>query len=387
MPPVMVAHPFDDGSPALVYRSIERTAEGLGSDGKTYAATFSWLMDVWRDIEDAVLGPLGWPRHPLTLARFGLSALQSAERFAKMRFRGDRARALFCGTAAHSILPLDAPLTAGVGLTLHLLAHLVGWCFPRGGAQQLTNALAAHLRSLGGEVVTGHPVDSIDELPPARAILCDLSPRPFLRIAGHRLPPGFRRALERYRYGPAAFKVDWALDGPIPWRNPECALAATVHLGGTRQEIALSERGVWQAQHMDRPFVLLTQPTLFDPSRAPAGKHVAWAYCHVPNGSDLDMVPRIERQIERFAPGFSDRILARVATTPSELAERNANYVGGDIAAGVTDFRQFFARPTWRTYSTPINGMYLCSAATPPGVGVHGMCGYHAAKRALREVW
>jgi len=385
-PPVMLAHPLDGGRAAVTYRSIPRTADALGADGSVYQRVFDRVVADWPAIDDAVLGPLRWPRHPLTLARFGLSALQSAERFASRSFATDAARAMFAGIAAHSMLPLDTMLTAGVGLVLAATAHAVGWVVPRGGAQCIADALAAYLRSLGGEIVTGTPVRSIDDLPPARAILCDLSPRPLLTIAGHRFPPAYRRALERYRYGMGVFKVDWALDGPIPWSHPECALAGTVHLGGTLDEVAASERDARNGRVSERPFVLLSQPTIVDASRAPAGRHVAWTYCHVPHGSTADMQPAIERQIERFAPGFRDRVLARAVKTPADFERDNPNYVGGDIGAGVTDMFQFFTRPTWRTYSTPVRGLYLCSASTPPGVGVHGMCGYFAAQRALNEV-
>jgi len=266
------------------------------------------------------------------------------------------------------------------------MAHVTGWVMPRGGAQSVANALASHLRSLGGEIHTSSPVDSIDGLPPARAILCDLSPKPLLRIAGHRFPLSYRRKLERYRYGMGICKVDWALDAPIPWRSHDCTQAGTVHVGGTFEEIARSELDAWNGVHSERPFTLLVQPTLFDPSRAPSGKHIAWAYCHVPRGSTVDMVPRIEQQIERFAPGFRDRILQRHVMLPADVERYNVNYVGGDIAAGAADVTQFFNRPTWTTYTTPVQGLFICSAATPPGVGVHGMCGYFAAQRALRSV-
>jgi phytoene dehydrogenase-like protein len=385
-PPAMLAHPLAGGRVVSVYRSLERTADALGADRSAYSKLFGPLIDAWPKIEEAVLGPPRWPRHPLALARFGLKALQSAEALARHVFAGDSARALFAGIAAHSMLPLHMRPTAGVGLVLTLMAHVAGWVLPRGGAQSLSNALAAHLRSLGGEIVTGTTVSSVDELPPARAVLCDLSPRPLLRIAGHRFPPRYRRALERYRYGMGVYKVDWALDGPIPWRNADCAHAGTVHLGGTLEEIASSERDAWSGRHAERPFVLLAQPTLFDASRAPQGRHIAWTYCHVPHGSEVDMLPRIEHQIERFAPGFRDRVLARAIMRPADLERHNANLVGGDIAAGVSDLRQLVARPTWRTYSTPVRGLYICSASTPPGVGVHGMCGYFAARRALSEV-
>jgi phytoene dehydrogenase-like protein len=385
-PPAMLAHPFDDGTCAVIYRSVERTAGELGEDGPAYKGLVGAVADAWPRLENTVLGPPRWPSHPFAAARFGVHALRSADRLLRSAFAGGRARALIGGICAHGMLPLDRRPTAAVGLVLGALAHVGGWVLPRGGAQQISNALAAHLRSLGGEVVAGAPVTSIDDLPPAKAILCDLSPRPLLRIAGHRLPAWYRRKLERYRYGMGVYKVDWALDGPIPWRAAGCAQAATVHLGGTFDEIERSERDAWKGRIADRPFVLLAQPTVFDPSRAPAGRHIAWTYCHVPHGSDADMLSRLEGQIERFAPGFRDRVLARAVTRPADVERHNANLVGGDIGAGVTDLRQLFTRPTWRAYSTPVRGLYLCSASTPPGAGVHGMCGYFAARRALDEV-
>jgi phytoene dehydrogenase-like protein len=285
------------------------------------------------------------------------------------------------------MLPLDRMLTAGVGLTLGAMCHLAGWQIPRGGAQKITDALVGHLQSLGGEVVAGTKVTSIDRLPPAKVILCDLSPKPLLQVAGHRFPKSYRQQLERYRYGMGVFKVDWALAEPIPWKAGECRQAGTVHLGGRMDEIAASEKDAWEGRIADRPFVLLSQPTLFDPSRAPAGRHVAWGYCHVPGASAANVLDRIERQIERFAPGFRDCVIARSLSTPADIEAHNANLVGGDIAAGVSDLRQFFTRPTWRTYSTPAKGLYICSASTPPGVGVHGMCGYFAARLALRQMF
>jgi phytoene dehydrogenase-like protein len=284
------------------------------------------------------------------------------------------------------MLPLDRVPSGTVAIILTVLAHVAGWSMPKGGAQRLADAMATHFRTLGGEIRTGAPVRSLRDLPPARAILCDVSPRPLLQLAGDLFPASYRRALQRYRYGMGVYKVDWALDGPVPWRDPVCGEAGTVHLGGTFEEIASSESAAWYGRHSDRPFILLTQPTRFDPSRAPAGKHIVWSYCHVPRGSPLPMVTRIEQQIERFAPGFRDLVLARTVTTPADIERRNPNMVGGDIASGVTDLRQLFIRPTWRTYSTPVRGLYICSASTPPGVGVHGMCGYFAAQRALREV-
>lgn len=384
-PPVMLAHPLDDGPAARLYGSLERTAEGLGRDAAAYRRLFGPFVASWPKIADMVLGPLRWPRRPLALARFGLRALQPATSLART-FASAPARALFSGIAAHSMAPLDKRPTGGVALVLMIAAHAGGWCIPRGGAQRLANALAAHLLSLGGEIVTNTEIKSVDELPASKAILCDLSPRPLLQIAGHRFPPRFRRALARYRYGMGAFKVDWALDGPIPWTDEACALAGTVHLGGTLEEIAAAERETWEGGHPDRPLVLLSQPTLFDSSRAPQGRHTVWGYCHVPLGSDVDMLPCIERQIERFAPGFRDRVIARAVRRPADMERHNPNFVGGDIAAGATTLGQLFTRPTWRTYSTPARGLYICSASTPPGAGVHGMCGYFAAQRALREV-
>jgi phytoene dehydrogenase-like protein len=385
-PAAMLAHPFDDGTAAIAYRSVDRTAATLGADGAAYRALMQPIVRDWSHLAASILAPPRWPRHPLQMMRFGLQAFQSADRLARRRFVGEAARALFAGSAAHGMLPLDKTLTAGFGLTLSALCHTVGWVLPRGGAQRISNALAAHLRALGGEIHTSSPVASIDDLPRARAILCDLSPRPFLAIAGHRLPAAYRRRLSRYRYGLGVYKMDFALDGPLPWRNRDCALAATVHLGGGLDEIARSECDAWEGRPSERPLVLLAQPSLFDPLRAPAGKHTVWAYCHVPHASTVDMSARIEAQIERFAPGFSERVIGRHALSPADLEAGNPNLVGGDIAGGVTDIWQLFARPTLGAYSTPVRGLYLCSASTPPGVGVHGMCGYFAARRALHEV-
>ena len=385
-PPAMLAHPLDDGSAAIVERSLDRTADGLGDDASGYRRLMGPVVADWPRLEGAILGPLRVPRHPFALARFGRRALQPAETLARRAFTGMHARALFAGIASHGMLPLDRRPSAAFGLVLGALAHVAGWVFPRGGTQRLSDALAAYLRSLGGDIVAGRPVRSLADLPRSRAVLCDLSPKPLLKIAGDRFPEWYRRKLRRYRYGLAAYKVDWALDGPIPWRNPACGRAATVHLGGTLEEIAAAERDAWLGRPAERPFVLLTQPSLFDRSRAPAGKQTAWAYCHVPNGSHDDMLPRIEQQVERFAPGFRDRVLARSVRGPGEIERHNENFAGGDIGSGVTDLRQLFARPTWRSYSTPVRGLYICSAATPPGVGVHGMCGYFAARRALADI-
>ena len=385
-PPAPLAHPFDDGRVALLERSVAATAAGLGAiDGAAYRSLMEPLVADAARLLPQLLAPLSVPRHPLALARFGLEAVRSASALARARFEGEPARGLFAGLAAHSILPLEASATAAFGLVLGIAGHAVGWPLPRGGSQRIVDAMAAHLLELGGEIECGRPVRSLDELPPARAVLCDVSPRGLIEIAGPRLPDRYRRGLERYRHGAGAFKLDFALDGPIPWRAEECARAATVHLGATLGEIAASERAVERGEPPERPYVLLAQQSLFDDTRAPPGKHTAWAYCHVPNGSSFDMTERIEAQIERFAPGFRDLVLERAVTTPAGLEHYNANYVGGDINGGRQDVRQLFTRPLARPvpYRTPVGGLYLCSASTPPGGGVHGMCGWLAAKAAL----
>lgn len=384
-PHAPLAHPFDDGTAAVLERSIDATGATLGTDAAAYRKLMNPLVADWHKLETALLAPPKLPRHPFALARFGWRALRSAKGLAENTFKGARARALFAGLAAHSMLPLEQTATAAFGLVLGITGHAIGWPAPRGGAQKITDALTAHLKTLGGEVVSDVRVKSIDELPPARVVLCDLTPRGLLRIAGHRLPTAYRRKLERYRYGVGAFKMDWALDEPVPWRAKECLRAGTIHLGGALDEIARAERAPWKGEHAEKPFVLLAQPSLFDSKRAPAGKHTLWAYCHVPNGYTFDMSERIENQIERFAPGFRDLILARSVMPPAELERRNANLVGGDINGGAQDIRQLFLRPTLRLYSTPMNGLYICSSSTPPGGGVHGMCGYHAARSALNH--
>lgn len=385
-PEAPVAHPLDDGSAVVLERSVEETAAGLGADAAGYRALIGPLVRDGEAILDDTLGPLRLPGHPVATARFGLSALRSAEGLARARFSGERARALFAGLAAHSMLPLEQSPSAAFGLVLALLGHTVGWPMPRGGSQAIAAALVAHLRSLGGEIETGHRVRSLAELPPARTVLLDLTPREVLRVAGGQLPARYRERLERYRYGPGAFKLDYALDGPIPWRAPACARAATVHLGGTAGEIAASERAPSRGEHPHRPYVIVAQQSLFDPTRAPEGHHTAWAYCHVPNGSPVDMTDAIEAQIERFAPGFRDRVIGRHAMGPAAFEAHNPNYAGGDVNGGLQDLRQLFTRPAPRAvpYSTPLPWLFLCSSATPPGGGVHGMCGYWAARAALR---
>ena len=388
-PPAAIAHPLDDGTAAVLERSVQVTSETLGRDGAAYRRFISPLVKDADKLNADILGPLPLPpRHPIALARFGLAALLPAQMLAKMLFRGERARAFFAGVAAHSMLPLEMSPTAAYGLMLMLSAHTTGWPIVKGGSQNLANALARYFCSLGGEIITSHRVETIDELPPARAYLFDVTPRQLLKIAGTRFPSGYRRALEKFRYGPGVFKMDFALDGPIPWKAQDCARAVTVHLGGTLPEIAQSEREAWEGKPPEKPYVLLVQQTLFDPTRAPAGKHTVWAYCHVPHGSTFDMTERIEMQIERFAPGFRDRILARHVMTPAQMEDYNANYVGGDINGGAQTLLQLYTRPAARIvpYSTPAKDIYICSSSTPPGGGVHGMCGYHAARAVLRRI-
>ncbi len=385
-PPASLAHPLDDGTAVIVERSIEATGESLGVDARTYRRVMKPLAADWPQLAREFLGPLRFPHHPLTMLRFGPRAALPAATFARLAFHGARARALFAGLACHSIMPLEQVTTAAFGLILGITAHAVGWPIPKGGSQAIANALAAYLKSLGGEIVTGCEVVCLDQLPPHRAVLFDVTPRQLDRIAGDRLPASYRRKLQGYRYGPGVFKMDFALDGPIPWRAEDCARAATVHVGGTLEEIAASERTTGHGQHPEKPFVLVAQSSLFDPARAPGGQHTAWAYCHVPNGSTLDMSERISAQIERFAPGFRDRILAQTTRTTQEMERYNPNYIGGDINGGVQDWRQLFTRPVARRnpYTTPTPGIYLCSSSTPPGGGVHGMCGYFAAQAVLQ---
>ena len=388
-PEFALAHPLDNGTAAVLQRSVRTTAQGLGRDQAAYERLMGPLAANWEALAEEFLQPLfHMPRHPLLLARFGLRAVRSATALAQSWFADEPARALLAGLAAHSFLPLEQSPAAAFALVLGALGHAVGWPFPRGGAQRIANALAARLRALGGELATQAPVQSIDQLPLARAVLLNLTPRQVLRLAAHKLPPSYQARLQNFRYGPGVFKIDYAMDWPIPWKAAACARAGTVHLGGTLGEIAASERDVARAQPPERPFVILSQPSLFDATRAPEGCRVVWAYCHVPNGSTFDMTGRIENQIERFAPGFRDGILARRVMNCEQLERQNANLVGGDISAGVADWRQLLARPVLSPtpYRTPTPGLYLCSASTPPGGGVHGMCGFHAAEVALRDI-
>ncbi len=387
-PEIPLAHPLENGSAAALERSIDATAAGLEEDGAAWGALFRPLADHWDALAEDALAPLHWPRRPGPLLRLAAGAARSSESLAHARFAEEPARALFAGIAAHGLLPLSRRPTAAVALLLGAAAHAVGWPAARGGAGRLSAALATLLTSLGGEILTGREVTSLAELPPARAVLLDVTPWQLLRMAGPHLSPRYRRKLAAFRYGPGVYKLDLALDGPIPWRAEACRRAGTVHVGGTLQEISAAERDVREGRAAERPFVLVAQPTLFDPARAPAGKHVAWAYCHVPNGWAGDESGAIEARIEVFAPGFRERILARSARGPRELEAHNANCVGGDIAGGLMDLRQSFARPLSpvEPYATELEGVYLCSASTPPGPGVHGMCGYHAARAALRTL-
>jgi phytoene dehydrogenase-like protein len=384
-PPAQFAHLFDDEPAALAFRSVTATGVGLGDDAANYQRLMGGPARDWRTIADYVLGPLRLPRHPAAVAAFGVRAVWPATWLAPALFRTERARALFAGVAAHSMLPLSYPTSAGAALMLGLLAHGPGWPISAGGSQRIADALDGCLRGLGGEIVTGVRVEHLDDLPEAPDRLLDVTPRQLLTIAGHALPSRYRRQLTRFRYGPGAFKIDYALDGPVPWKDETVTEAGTVHLGGTMAEIEASEADVARGRHPDQPFILAAQQSLFDPSRAPAGKHTFWAYCHVPNGSSVDMTERIERQIERFAPGFRDRVLARYVTTPADFERHDANYVGGDINGGSMILRQIYTRPTIRLnpYTTPIPGLYVCSSSTPPAGGVHGMCGYWAAQIAL----
>lgn len=386
-PQAALAHPLDDGSATVLERSVDRTAERLGADGRAYARLMKPLVESAEVLLEELLGPFRPPRHPFVMARFGMSGARSALALSR-RFKGDAARALLAGVSAHSMLPLSKMITGGFGLMLGLLGHAVGWPMPEGGSQAIADALSAYLRTIGGEIETSRRIGSIADLPSARAILFDLTPRQVLRIVGDRFPDGYARRLSRYRYGPGVFKIDWALSDPVPWRADGCRTAGTVHLGGTIDEIRASEDQVWQENPPERPFVILAQQSLFDPSRAPDGQHTAWGYCHVPHGSSFDMTERIESQIERFAPGFKDVILARSVMDPSAMERYNANYIGGDINGGVQDLRQHFTRPVARIspYTTPDGGIFLCSSSTPPGGGVHGMCGYWAAKAVLRRM-
>ena len=384
--PAALAHPHDDGTAVLLERDLDAADTWLGRDGPAWRALMQPFVRQWKAFAPEVLRPVvAVPQHPWLMARFGMNALRSAKSIAH-RFSSDRTRALFAGLAAHSFLALHEPLSGAFGLLMAISAHAVGWPIARGGAQSLTNALCSYLSTLGGTVKTSSRVESIEFRSDYDVILCDLSPQQLLTVAGRQLTDSYKRELQRFRTGPGVFKIDYALNSPIPWKAADCLRAATVHLCGSFEEIAQSEAAVRQGRHSDRPFVLLVQPTLFDHTRAPAGKHIAWAYCHVPNGSALDMLPKIEAQIERFAPSFREIVLARHVLYSGDLERMDANLIGGDIGGGLMDFRQTLFRPTWRQYATSSEKIYICSSSTPPGGGVHGMCGYHAAKMALTRL-
>jgi phytoene dehydrogenase-like protein len=383
-PELALAHPLDNGDAAAVGGKFDDAIYEFGADADAVRNLIGPLAKSWQDFCGDVLRPLGFPKHPFLMARFGLNAIQPVARIAR-KLKTEKARAALAGNAGHSIRPLESWASGAFGILFWASCYAVGWPFAAGGSQSIADALAKALKEAGGEIVCGQRIESLDELPKARAILCDLTPRQVLNLAGNRLASSEKQRFTKYRYGPGVFKMDWALDGPIPWTSPICKKAGTVHVGGTFEEIARSERAAWNGEHVDKPFVLLTQPSIFDPSRAPARKHTAWAYCHVPNGSTVNMQDRIEAQVERFAKGFRDRIIGRSAMNTTEMERHNANLVGGDVGAGSLDLNQLFIQPTRRHYSTSIPNVFICSASTPPGPGVHGMCGHLAAKEALKK--
>jgi len=387
-PSIAAAHPFDNGTAAIIKTSVEETAGLLGADEREYKKLMYPVVNDWPMIAPDALGPLHYPKHPMAMARFGLTALTSAAHLAR-RFNTMEAQGLIGGMAAHSMQPLTKLSTSAIALVLMTAAHLKGWPVPKGGSVSLASALSEYFVALGGKIETNFHVSSMEQLPSAHAVLFDITPKQLLQIAGHRFSSIYKWQLEHYRYGMGVFKVDWALDAPIPFAAADCHEAGTIHIGNTFNEITTSEQQTWDGKVAEKPFVLLAQPSVFDSTRAPLGKHTAWAYCHVPNGSKVDMTEAIEKQVERFAPGFKDNILARHTFSAAQMEEYNPNYIGGDINGGVIDLSQLFTRPAlrWSPYKTSAKGIYICSASTPPGGGVHGMCGYHAAKRALKDVF
>jgi phytoene dehydrogenase-like protein len=388
-PDIDSAHPMDDGTAVALERSIEATAHSLGSDAKRYERIMRPIVRHAKEIVEGTQSPvLPFPKHPFVLATFGALTAASAWSKGKLLFRGERARALAAGTAAHTLLRIDTIPAHGVWLLFHLCAHTTGWPFPRGGSQAVADALATKLRSLGGEIECDRRIGSMRDIPSSRTVLFDLTPRQLVDIAGDELPARYKRRLSKFRYGPGTFKIDYALDGPIPWKAAEGSRAGNLHLGGTYEEIAASEDAVTRGRHPERPWVIVAQQSLFDDTRAPAGKHTAWVYCHVPAGSDVDMTDRIESQLERFAPGFKDIVAARHTTGPRDFERYNENYIGGDIAGGLSNLSQFFTRPLAKIdpYATPNPRLFLCSSSTPPGAGVHGMCGYWGARSALKRL-
>jgi phytoene dehydrogenase-like protein len=385
-PPVLAAHPFDDDEAAVLLHSASETARLLGKDSGRYEGLVCKLIPLWSLLVEDILGPLGIPKHPIALSRFGLEALLPASTLARF-YSTKRARGLFAGMAAHSFQPLSALATSAIAIVLSLAGHIRGWPIPRGGTQSIADGLARYFVSLGGKIETSRPIVNLDEIPGGNVVLFDVGPRQLLEIAGKKLSRHYGASLQRFKYGPGVFKLDWAIEGQVPFKDDACRRAGTVHLGGTFEEVAASEYDANHGRTSEKPFVLLTQQSLFDDGRAPEGKNTVWAYCHVPNGSQVDMTKRIEQQVERFAPGFRDRILARHVMSPNYLQSYNPNYFGGDINGGALNFWQLFARPALQPspYRTSISNVYLCSASTPPGGGVHGQCGYHAARRALQD--
>lgn len=381
-----MAHPLDNKPAAVLYNELQKTAFHLMEDENYYRKTVGPIRDNWDELSKDFLGPLRFPRYPLQMAGFGFKALQPASRFQK-NFQTQRAKALFAGMAAHSILPLDAIATTAIGLVFFATGHTVGWPIPKGGSQSIANALGKYFQSLGGEIETGIMVKSLDELPKSKAILFDLTPQQVSKIVGDGFPASYKQKLGKFRYGSGVFKIDYILKEPVPWKDPECRRAGTVHLGGTFDEIAASEKETDEGGHPEKPFILLTQQSLFDKLRTPDEKETLWAYCHVPNGSTVDMTGTIENQIERFAPGFKDVVEEKITMNTIDLQSYNPNYIGGDIIGGRQDIRQLFSRPVSliNPYATPADGIYFCSSSTPPGGGVHGMCGYHAANLVLRK--
>lgn len=388
LPDVAAAHPFDDGTAAFLSKSVEKTAHSLSPDEQTYSKLFAPLLKIWPELLKDILAPLHIPNNPLPLANFGLKALLPAVTYAK-NFKTDHAKGLWAGMAAHSMQPLTNISTSAIALVLMAAGHHQGWPIPKGGSVSIANALANYFLSIGGKIETGLMISSLSQLPSSHAVLFDITPQQLLKIAGHEFSTIYKWQLERYRYGMGVYKIDWALDAPVPFKNSICREAGTVHLGNTLEEIVASEQQTWQGGHPEKPFVLLAQPSIFDDTRAPAGKHTAWAYCHVPNNSEKDMSSIIERQVERFAPGFRDLILSRHTMDSQQMEIYNPNYIGGDINGGVIDIGQLFTRPALRfsPYRTSKKGLYICSSSTPPGGGVHGMCGYYAAKQALKDVF
>ncbi|SEN31818.1 Phytoene dehydrogenase-related protein [bacterium A37T11] len=388
-PEVMAAHPFDNGHAAALYKSVEETADGLGVDKPAYLKLFKPLINIWPNIDSEMLGPLlTIPKHPIDLATFGLKALQSGKQIAA-RYQSKEARGLWSGLVAHSMIPLDDLTSSAIALILSTVGHISGWPIPKGGSQSIANALASYFTSIGGEIQTNQLISTISQLPDAKALLFDTSPSQLLEICGDRLSNSYRRRLNTFRYGMGVFKVDWALSEPVPFLAEACRKAGTVHLGNTFEEVALSERQIWDGKHAERPYVLFAQQSLYDPARAPHGQHTGWGYCHVPNGSQKDMTATIEAQVERFAPGFRDTILSRHTYNTSEMHTYNPNYIGGDINGGVVNIAQLINRPilSLSPYKTSAKGIYMCSASTPPGGGVHGMCGYYAATQALKDLF